>query len=427
MNKVYKVRGITCSQCKEKIEKNLSNKKGIQKAQVQLKTKSLEIDYDPRQIRLQEIKKILEVLGYELMEELESQEENPKKVWMLAGIAILLFLIISSIVPDFSTLLTGGNSLSLIMLFIIGMTTSFHCISMCGGIALSQITSEKDNLKRNILYNIGRIISYTLLGGIVGVIGSGITLGNTFFAVVPIVLGCLMIIIGLNNAGVVALTNLKFMQHLNLKLSKIRYQLSHDRGPFILGLVNGLMPCGPLQMMQIYALGTGSFIQGALAMLAFSLGTVPLMLGLGVFINKLSVGSKALVFKMGGYLVIVLGISMMLNGLTTAGINTALVSGNSLDNRNVIMEDGYQVVNVDVGPRRYEDIVVQKDVPVRLKMNVKPGNLTGCNYAVNIPEYEIFASLQEGENVFEFMPTEEGNFMYSCWMGMIRNTITVVE
>lgn len=426
MNKVYKVQGITCGQCKEKIEKNLMSKQGIQGAQVHLKTKSLSIDYDPHKIRLQEIKKILGVLGYELLEEEGNKEKDDKKVWLIVGAAFIIFLIMSSIVPDFSTLLTQGNSLSLVMLLIIGITTSFHCVSMCGGIALSQVTSEKNNLKRNILYNTGRVISYTLLGGIVGALGSGITLGNTFFAVVPIVLGLLMVIIGLSNAGVVSLSSFKFMRQFNAKLGKIRYQLSHDQGPFILGLVNGLMPCGPLQLMQIYALSTGSFIGGALAMLAFSLGTVPLMLGLGVFINKLSVASKTLVFKMGGYLVVLLGVSMMMNGLTTAGVNTSIASGSNTNNQ-VTMEDGYQVVNVAVGPRSYEDIVVQKDIPVRLKMNVKPGNLTGCNYAVNIPEYEIFAPLEEGENIFEFTPTDKGTFMYSCWMGMIRNTITVVE
>lgn len=429
MNKVYKVRGMTCNHCKEKIEKSLQTKKGIKKAQVNLKSRSLNLDYDEAQISLQEIKRHLVELGYELTEE-ETEVKDNQKVWVTMGVAIIVFLIVNSIVPDFSTLLTSGNRLGLVMLFVIGITTSFHCVSMCGGIAVSQVIRDTNNLTRNIMYNLGRVISYTLLGGIVGALGSGITLGNRFFAIIPIILGILMILIGLSNAGIISLAGFKGMQRFNLQLARIRGKLSHDQGPFVLGLVNGLMPCGPLQLMQIYALSTGSFVQGALAMLTFSLGTVPLMLGLGVLINKLSITSKELVFKMGGYLVILLGASMMMNGLATAGVNTSIASkGNVVESASdqIIMKDGYQIVTVDVEARSYENIVVQKDVPVKLIMNVEPGKLNGCNYAINIPQYDIFAALEEGQNVFEFMPIEAGTFMYSCWMGMIRNTITVVD
>lgn len=427
MDKIYRVQGMTCQNCKQKIEKKLLKRKGIQSAYVSLAKKTLHLSYEEEIIKLTTIKNLLDNMGYELVE--EEKDAGHSKIFIQIGIAAVLFLILSQVMPDFSILLTGGSKVSLMMLFIIGMTTSFHCISMCGGLALSQVVSESNNFKRNLMYNVGRVISYTVLGGLVGVLGAGITLGNRIFAIVPIFLGGLMVVMGLSNAGLSSLGSIPFMQKINFKLGTLRGKLSSDRGPLVLGLVNGFMPCGPLQLMQIYALSTGSFMAGALSMFAFSLGTVPLMLGMGVFVSKLSVKSKGLIYKMGGYLILFLGMSMMMNGLGTLGIGGARAGDRqqSKEQGGIRMEDGYQVVEVDVEGRRYEDIVVQKGIPVRMIMNVKPGALSGCNYAINIPQYDIFGALQEGKNVIEFNPTEEGTFMYSCWMGMIRHTITVVD
>ena len=261
MDKIYRVQGMTCQNCKQKIEKKLSRRKGIWRAEVNLKTKMLYLSYDEEVISLTVIKELLADMGYELEEAEENREKQ--KVLLYLGVAAVFFLLLNEIMPDFSLLLTQGSKVSIIMLFIIGITTSFHCISMCGGIALSQVVADKSNFKRNLMYNAGRVISYTVLGGF---IGSGITLGNRVFAIVPIILGVFMIMMGLNNAGLLSLESMPFMQKINFKLAALRGKLGTDKGPFVLGLLNGLMPCGPLQLMQIYALSTGSFMAGALSM-----------------------------------------------------------------------------------------------------------------------------------------------------------------
>src|SRR5665647_2658897 len=82
---------------------------------------------------------------------------------------------------------------------------------------------------------------------------------------------------------------------------------SGERGPFIVGLLNGLMPCGPLQAMQLYALGTGSALAGALSMLIFSLGTVPLMFGFGAISTMLSKKFTRSILRFSAVLVVILG------------------------------------------------------------------------------------------------------------------------
>lgn len=78
------------------------------------------------------------------------------------------------------------------------------------------------------MYNVGRVISYTLLGGMVGAIGKGVTLENEFFAIVPIILGALMIIMGLNNVGIISLFEYRVMKRFNLNLARLRGKVSHD-------------------------------------------------------------------------------------------------------------------------------------------------------------------------------------------------------
>jgi hypothetical protein len=92
-----------------------------------------------------------------------------------------------------------------------------------------------------------------------------------------------------------------------------------------------------------------------------------------------------------------------------------------------VVQDGEQTISTTFSSRRYVPITVQAGVPVKWTISVEPGNLNGCNGAMVIPKFGIRKRLQVGDTVVEFTPTETGNIDYSCWMGMIRSTITVVK
>jgi sulfite exporter TauE/SafE len=120
------------------------------------------------------------------------------------------------------------------------------------------------------MYNYGRVISYTLVGGIVRALGSAVSFSGTAKGTVAIISGVLMIIIGLN-----MLNMFPWLRRINPKTPRVfdNKILNNNgkHGPFYIGLLNGLVPCGPLQAMQIYALGTGSFFAGALSMFMYNL------------------------------------------------------------------------------------------------------------------------------------------------------------
>jgi plastocyanin domain-containing protein len=233
-----------------------------------------------------------------------------------------------------------------------------------------------------------------------------------------------MIIMGLNMMNIFPWLR-KFNIRMPKSIGQKIYSGKINRGPFFIGLLNGLMPCGPLQSMQLYALGTGSVIAGAASMFFFSLGTVPLMFGLGALSTILSKKFTGKLMKFSAILVVILGIGMITRGMSLAGFNTVFASPS---NANIAtIEGNVQTVSIEIGSNNYQPIIVQKGIPVKFIINARQENLNGCNNPIIIPQYGIEKKLEAGENVIEFLPEETGTIPYSCWMGMIRSSIKVVD
>jgi hypothetical protein len=192
--------------------------------------------------------------------------------------------------------------------------------------------------------------------------------------------------------------------------------------------------------MQLYALSTGSPIAGGIAMFLFSMGTVPLMFGIGALSSVLSKKFTRQVMRIGAVLVTALGMTMFTNGWNLAGINFNPLasiaaafnpfapSGGAAEAGafEPVIEKGYQIVHSSLSGGRYPAITVQQGIPVKWTITAPQGSINGCNNRMIIREYKIEHRFKPGENVIEFTPDKTGRFSYSCWMGMIRSSITVV-
>ena len=300
------------------------------------------------------------------------------------------------------------------MLFVTGILTSIHCISMCGAINLISTFNRENNinLKKPILYNLGRLLSYTFLGGIVGLIGSIISVNEVVNGLIIIFASIVMFLMSLSMLNVI-----KFKIP---KLIKLRVKTNNS---LIIGLLNGLMPCGPLQAMQIYALSTGSFIKGALSMFLFCLGTIPLMFGIGIIFNVTKGKIRITLNKIASVLILLLSMIMLFRGLSTIGINYNVFNNYTA----ATIYKNYQEVELDLSYGNYDDIIVQKSKKVRLIINVKDGYLTGCNNVILINEFGIKKKLEVGKNIIEFTPNKVGTYPMNCWMNMITNNIKVID
>lgn len=485
--------GMTCVHCQEKIRAALEAADGVTEVSVSYGSGTADVSYDGEVVSVAELEQIIRDLDYEIV----TQGEERKAFALLYP-----FLIFAVIVAVFVPLQAFGvlnylapseladSGMGYGLLFVIGLITSVHCIAMCGGISLSQcIPKSTEDVPKGakailpaVFYNLGRLISYTLAGFILGLVGwaagggSSVGFSYLFQGIIKIVAGLLMIVMGVNMLGIVPALrkiNPRMPKFIARKIGKKKASLT---SPLLVGLLNGIMPCGPLQSMWLVALATGNPFSGALSMFLFAAGTVPLMLGFGSVVAKLGQKFTKTVMTVGSLLVVVLGLAMLSQGggltgfaflsppvvtsvvlaLVFAGVMCSIpLSGAMLkrvtrltacllvvavgafslwmSNRSavgssydvsVVGEDS-QTVNSVIHRQSYPNISVQVDIPVVWVIEADADQLNGCNNRVIISEYGIDYTFHAGENIIEFTPTETGSFSYCCWMGMIYGTILV--
>ena len=460
--KLY-ISGMTCINCQTKIASALNSRDEITEVSVSYETGTAEFFYDPVKLSLDQIIEVIDALGYEASPQNTSKGKVVlRAVREIAIIAVLFFLLQSfGILNRLAPNSLADNEMGYGMLFVIGLITSVHCIAMCGGINLSQ-TLQKDTssevsraMFRNTLeYNIGRVISYTVIGGVLGGIGALAGIGSslqasTFFqGMLKLLAGIIMVVMGVNMLGIFPeLRKLRihlpgFMKNTNRKSGR------KPRTPFFVGLCNGFMPCGPLQSMQVVALASGNPLAGALSMFCFSLGTMPLMLGFGSAVSMLGKRFTRQVLKVGAILVVVMGLSMMVQGGTLSGLNSKVTGTLMAENKTISKgtadtekasettitastvtsanTDETQYITSTLQPgRSYPDITVKAGEPVKWIVEAPDGSINGCNYKIIQQDLGIEYAFDEGENVIEFTPERAGTYTYTCWMGMITGKIYV--
>ena len=427
MNKIFvKIEGMTCDSCRVKIKEKLTKIKNIK--ELNFDGIILEIKYMGKLSKDKIISNIVS-LGYYTSNEMISNSKGKLKrnINIIEILKITLFFIIISFLLNkifgfniFNVIPVIDSKTTLAMLFLTGLLTSIHCVSMCGAINLLASTSSNRSLKKPILYNLGRLISYTILGAIIGLIGSVLKINVYIQGSIIIIASIFMLMMSLNMMGIINFS-------LNIKLPKFINKMKRNNS-FIIGLFNGLMPCGPLQAMQIYALSTGSFLYGALSMFLFCLGTIPLMLFIGVISNYLNKNNRKIMSKISTVLILLLSIIMFNRGLVVIGIDVTNIFKPDYDKylKSEIIDD-YQEVEVDISYKGYEDFIVQKGIPVKLIVNVYTNSLTGCNNEIKINGFNISKELEVGKNIIRFTPNKKGTYTYGCWMGMLKNKIIVVD
>lgn len=444
ITKTLTVENMTCAHCENVIEHELSALEGVKSVMASYSKGVVVITYDKNRTDLRKIKEVLALHDYMIQEKVPQKAENGYDITNTIGI-LLIILAVYIVIKRFglwniiNLFPVAREGMGYGMLFLIGLLTSVHCVAMCGGICLSQcVTSnkegnERDNrfssLKPSFLYNIGRIISYTVIGGIVGALGSVISFSGAMKGIVQIIAGAFMLIMGLNMLNAVPWLR-KFSPRMPKAVAKLIYAKRGVSSPFIIGVLNGLMPCGPLQAMQIYALSTGSPVRGALSMFLFSVGTVPLMFTFGVLSSVLNKKYTGKMMTASAVLVLVLGVFMFNSGIALSGFTfpTIPISTEQEASSNIARIDGnVQIVTTGLASGRYEPITVQKGIPVKWIIQAEARDVNGCNNAIIVPKYNLQVGLKEGDNLIEFTPEESGIVPFSCWMGMIRSKITIVD
>ena len=311
-----RVRGMICRACTDAVESALTQTRGVISARVRYAKAVAEITYDPDIVTPEALAARIEQSGYAaggggasgLAVDLVCAAVCALLVWFLLTNPL-------NAVPEARPGMGFGY------VFLIGLLTSTHCVAMCGGILLSQTTEATLHARRMqaakgaAAYNGGRLLSYTAAGAVFGALGTVISYTADVKSMVFTLLGLVVAALGLNMWGLIPGLGALLPQQAGACSTPQSVQKRFVRRPLVVGLLTGLMPCGPLYAMWLAAMGTGSALRGAETMLAFALGTVPLMLVFGSLGSIIPAKGMKYMLKLSAVLVTAMGVKMLIRGL----------------------------------------------------------------------------------------------------------------
>jgi len=386
VKKIFRAKGMTCNNCEKIIAKQVKKMEGVKKIDIDYATEQVEVLYDPDKTDFDSIRKAIDSKGY-ICEEDIGTKNLPTSAWILTVLGIIVVAYFAFQYLEEIELPQISQNMSYGLLFLVGLLTGLHCVSMCGGFVVSYSTKGiKEGRKPHELhlsYGAGKTLSYTIIGAIFGLLGSIIAFTPMMRGIAGILAGLFLLLFGLKMLNIFPL-----LRRIEFRtpqfISKFTYwQKKSHSDPLTIGMLNGLMiACGPLQAIYVMAAGTGSMIEGAKLLFVFALGTLPVMLSFGYITSF--IGSKAThrILKFSGAIVIILGIFMINNGLalTGAGFDMGATIDNDLNTsidpapssqQPVQVNTGFQEIRMEVNrygfvPSTFE---LKKGVPVKWIIN----------------------------------------------------------
>lgn len=323
------VQGMHCAACELLIEKKLSKHKQVNKVDAVLaKGKvylELEENTNPDEIR-GELNDLISADGYSLLSDKSQHSINGSEVikaLAIAAVVIGLFLLIQKLgIVD----LVNTDQIGLPFIFLIGVIASLStCMAVVGGLVLSISGSyaKEKQFRPLAFFHISRLVSFFILGGAIGLLGSAFVLTPVSSFILNLILFVVMLILGLNMLDIFPGLR-KFQLKMPKFLGKNALRLETTRNmftPILLGAITFILPCGFTQSMQLYSLTTGSFLNGAVTMLVFALGTLPVLALISFASVKFSqTFQSGLFYKTAGFIVLFFALFNFTAALVAIGL-----------------------------------------------------------------------------------------------------------
>ena len=440
-----KIEGMHCASCEILIEREFKKITGVEKVKVNHAKGFAEI-VCTNEPPIQKLHNAIKAHGYSVYSDSgpranKTVRANTKQDYLEIGASFLVLIGVYFILKQLDVIPKGlaiSDSMNYGLVFVIGLVAAAStCIAVTGGLLLAfagkyneahpnMAPSEK--FKPHLYFNAGRIVSYTALGGVIGAIGSMITVSIRLNGILMIIASVIMMILGFQ-----MLKLFPWLKKFQPKMPKLIAHKIHDLGSngtkgsaFFLGAATFFLPCGFTQALQLYVLSKGSFTQGALTMLAFSLGTLPALISLSAISSFAKGAFQRYFLKFAGAAVILLGLFNINNGLTLAGSTANIGSILGLTkqvtaavDKNIQIVEGKQIVKMKVTGLEYAPsrFTIVKDIPVLWQIDGKEAQ--GCARVISVPKLNLVKYLSpEGITTIAFTPEEEGDISFSCTMGM---------
>ncbi|MBP6944644.1 sulfite exporter TauE/SafE family protein [Patescibacteria group bacterium] len=333
----FHVKGMHCNSCVILTQSELKGVRGVTDAKTSLRHNSVEVtgefgDKSQEQVMI-ELSEVVKPHGYSLSFEKEAKVTKWSDFTYALPIAFA-FIVVFVLLQKLGIVnLVNASDVTYGTAFVVGLIASVStCMAVVGGIVLSLSASfakEGDKVRPQAMFHIGRLVSFFVLGGIIGVLGSVFQIGATGMLVLGLVVALVLLILGLNLLDVFPWTK-KLQLTMPTRLGHRVHGLknaNHVLTPLLVGVVTFFLPCGFTQSMQIYTLTTGNFLKGGLTMLSFALGTLPVLALLSF--SSLGIHKKTqsgIFFKTAGLIVIFFAVFNLINTLVGAGVMNPVFS-----------------------------------------------------------------------------------------------------
>ncbi|MDP2950810.1 MAG: sulfite exporter TauE/SafE family protein [bacterium] len=457
---LYFVRGTHCASCEIVIEKTLIELKNIRSVEAKSDKGEVLIEYEGSKPTIEELNKMFKESGYTFFDKPEEKEgikEGDGENNNLSSIVIISLAVLAGWwflnKLGVSNFINVGAKSSLPAFFLFGLLAGFSsCAALVGGIVLSlskqweglyaKKNSTKEKLQPHFMFNIGRVLGFTLLGAILGIVGSKLqfTLGFAPFLVIAV--SMMMIFLALQMLGVKAFR--KFQLTMPRAVTRYVANEKNFQGktmPLFMGVLTFFLPCGFTITAQGLALLSGNPVQAALIMGLFALGTAPALLGIGFSAVKFSnKPHTSLQFaRIAGVVVLSFALFNINSQLTVLGYSGFSGMLNSLTNNNsggtqnkeglAAIVNGKQLLKMDAGSSGYKPNYFKVKVGVPVRWEITDIGTSGCtNAVISKSLFSGQISLTPGQtSVKEFIPEKPGKYRFSCWMGMVSGTIEVIS
>lgn len=439
--KTIYIKGMHCKSCVILLTDEISRIEGVEDVRISLKEGTAKVFFSNKEPDFNEIRKRIQGLGYEeYSKESDMHLKENLKNWIISS-SIAFLVLIGYLYVKKTGFLNGFKlnastttyGVSLVMGVVASLST---CFAVVGSIVISfnekyqyEGKQSKNILFSNLLFHLGRLSTFFLLGGLLGISGAKISLSGRFVSVYTILISIIMFLLGLNIVGLLPSFGIGMPKSM-MKLFGKAKNSTGKLAPFLLGSITFFLPCGFTQSMQIFALTSGSFIKGGLSLFLFALGTMPVLFFAGTIAGFARSKKIAFLQKTVGIIVLIFAISIFVSGISIFDTNLPVISSNNevvqpKEGSNVNSHSDFQIVEMHVTYNGFEPstIRIKKNVPV--EWIIYGDQITGCTNKIVVPSLNISSQINPGKTVIKFTPTKEGIVNFSCWMGMVRGKFIV--
>lgn len=451
----YYVQGMHCASCELIVERRLLELKEVLAVDASLNRREVRIKCVGGTPSVQDLNRLFKEEGYTLSEhplpERASDSLSIQKILGVGGVALLLLAALYTVNRmGLSGLTVVDSSSSLPLFFVFGLLAGLSsCAALVGGIVLSMtkqwsgLYSNNESfwvrLQPNLLFNLGRLVSYSVFGAALGMIGGVFRVSEAFSSALVVLVSIAMIILALQMLGV--RTPARFQPTMPRSMLRYVADESNFKGrflPFLMGAFTFFLPCGFTLTTQGLAVASGTPIQGALVMFFFALGTSPSLLTIGIASMELSKKPhlSQLLSRVAGILVLFFAFSNINAQFNALGLTSLsdlyarAVTGSPAAGEGLApIVGGKQLLTMDALAYGYEPAYfkVRSGVPVRWE--IADRGFSGCTNAIvsrGLFEGQVDL-LSGGTTIKEFTPENPGAYKFSCWMGMASGVIEVID